>query len=370
MIIIDQKIVPKGWRRKKFEEIVVENKKSLIKVRDAKPLDKYPFFTNGEKVLGYSDFFVDGENIFMNTGGIAGVKFFNGKAAYSTDIYSFKAKNDAKYLYYILLNDIDKINKNFFSGSGLKHLQKSDFRKYELKFPATINEQKKIAEILSAIDEEIQKTDEIISRTEKLKKGLMQDLFTKGIGHTKFKKTKIGDIPERWEIKIFEEFATLQRGFDLPTKNRIPGEYPLVTSNGITSTHNESKVKAPGVVTGRSGTLGNVFYIENDFWPLNTTLYVKDFHNNNEKFVYYKIQSFGLARFGAGTGVPTLNRNIVHKEVIAIPDHAEQKKIADILSSTDDKININNIFKEKLTKLKKGLMRDLLSGGVRVNAKV
>jgi type I restriction enzyme S subunit len=240
----------------------------------------------------------------------------------------------------------------------------SQYQELEMLFPEK-EEQVKIADILGMVDEDIAKTVEVIERTEKLKRGLMQQLFTRGIGHTKFKETKIGQIPEGWEIKTFEEFAVLQRGFDLPVQDRQVGQYDLVTSNGVTDTNAEFKVKGPGVVTGRSGTLGSVFYIENNFWPLNTTLYIKDFHGNHEKFVYYKIKSFDVSRFGTGTGVPTLNRNIVHKEIVAVPKYAEQKKIAEILSTVDEKILVNKKLKEKLTLLKKGLMQDLLSGKVR-----
>lgn len=134
-----------------------------------------------------------------------------------------------------------------------------------------------------------------------------------------------------WQIKPLREVCALQRGFDLPTQNRIEGDYPLVSSSGIIDTHNEGPIKGPGVVTGRSGSIGNVFYIEDDFWPLNTVLYVKDFHDNEPRFVYYLLQYFDLKRFASGTGVPTLNRNFVHDERVAFPPLLDQKRIVAIL---------------------------------------
>jgi type I restriction enzyme, S subunit len=112
-----------------------------------------------------------------------------------------------------------------------------------------------------------------------------------------------------WQTKRFDEFCTLQRGFDLPTQDRKAGRFPLVSSSGISDTHTEAPVLAPGVVTGRSGSIGNVFYIEDSFWPLNTTLYVRDFHGNSPRFVYYMLIAFDLKKYAGGTGVPTLNRN-------------------------------------------------------------
>jgi len=90
-------------------------------------------------------------------------------------------------------------------------------------------------------------------------------------------------------------------------------------------------VKAPGVVTGRSGSIGNVFYVEDDFWPLNTVLYVKDFHGNDPRFVLHLLRKFDLGRFATGAGVPTLNRNFVHDEVVGVPPLAEQRRIVGIL---------------------------------------
>jgi type I restriction enzyme S subunit len=138
-------------------------------------------------------------------------------------------------------------------------------------------------------------------------------------------------MKEGWQTKKLADVATLQRGFDLPTQDRTYGEIPLVTSSGISDTVNKSAVCGPGVATGRSGSIGNVFFIDEDFWPLNTVLYVKDFHGNDPRFVFYLLQKFDLKRFATGTGVPTLNRNFVHDELVHIPPLPEQKRIVALL---------------------------------------
>lgn len=99
-------------------------------------------------------------------------------------------------------------------------------------------------------------------------------------------------------------------------------------SNGIGGYHSEYKAKGPGVVTGRSGTIGNLHYIEADYWPHNTALWVTDFKGNNPKFIYYLYQQFDLSRFGTGSGVPTLNRNDVHDALVFVPSISEQEKIS------------------------------------------
>ena len=132
---------------------------------------------------------------------------------------------------------------------------------------------------------------------------------------------------EGWAEVPLIEAVTLQRGFDLPVQDRSAGTVPIYAANGPVGTHNIARVKGPGVVTGRSGTIGKVHFVEKDFWPLNTSLYVKDFHGNDPKFVALLLKTLGLERYLAGTGVPTLNRNIVHEVVVTIPPLREQQRI-------------------------------------------
>ena len=144
-----------------------------------------------------------------------------------------------------------------------------------------------------------------------------------------------------WEQIKFGDFITLQRGHDLTREQFILGEYPVVSSTTIMGYHNEYKAKAPGVVIGRSGTLGEVQYIKTNYWPHNTSLYVKDFKGNNPKFVYYFLKNFGTEASGGGSAVPTLNRNNLNVLDVSIPDISSQNKIADILSAYDDLIENN-----------------------------
>ncbi|CAJ1775256.1 restriction endonuclease subunit S [Aeromonas jandaei] len=138
-----------------------------------------------------------------------------------------------------------------------------------------------------------------------------------------------------WPLVPLKDIATLKRGYDLPTQARKEGVIPIYAANGQNGQHNEAKIKGPGVITGRSGTIGKVHYTKNDFWPLNTALYVMNFHGNDPKWVFYLLQAFKLERFVEGAGVPTLNRNLVHGELIPLPPLEEQKRIATILDKAD-----------------------------------
>ena len=227
-------------------------------------------------------------------------------------------------------------------------------------------EQQKIASILTSVDEVIEKTEAHISKLQDLKKGMMQELLTNGIGHTEFKDSPVGSIPKGWDVGRFDSFCVLQRGFDLPAQDRKAGEHPVIGSNGIVGFHYEQRVNGPCVVTGRSGSIGQVMYFKKGVWPLNTSLYIKEFHNNHEKFVYYFLQLFDLSRYGTGTGVPTLNRNDVHMVTIAYPKYEEQKYISNILTSVDKRLTKNSEKLNGLKSIKKAIMQDLLTGKVRV----
>jgi type I restriction enzyme, S subunit len=136
------------------------------------------------------------------------------------------------------------------------------------------------------------------------------------------------------------DFITLKRGYDLPSGARTPGKYPIVSSSGITGTHSEFQVEGPGVVTGRYGTLGEVFFIPGPFWPLNTSLYVQNFKGNQPRFVNYYLQTILSASFNDAGAVPGVNRNTLHKLRVARPPK-DQKTIAAVLSAYDDLIEVN-----------------------------
>ncbi len=146
------------------------------------------------------------------------------------------------------------------------------------------------------------------------------------------------DVPEGWAAGQVLDFFQLQRGHDLPVQDRKPGPVPIIASNGVVGFHNQSQLAGPGVITGRSGTIGIVSFVEGAYWPLNTALYVRDFKGADPKFVYNFLQNFPLKDHSTGTGVPTLNRNDVHAIEVVFPPLDEQRRIAEVLQSVDEAI--------------------------------
>lgn len=162
-----------------------------------------------------------------------------------------------------------------------------------------------------------------------------------------------------WVENVVSQISPLQRGFDLPKAHMKKGKYPVVMSNGINGFHSEYRVKGPGVITGRSGTIGNVHFVEKDYWPHNTALWVTDFKGNHPAFIAILFKKIDLTRFGTGSGVPTLNRNDVHDHHVNVPKNKEQIKITSFFQSLDKLLTLHQQQYAKLTNLKKAMLEKM-----------
>lgn len=162
----------------------------------------------------------------------------------------------------------------------------------------------------------------------------------------------------KWRNAALGDMLELKRGYDLPQRERTRGEVPIVSSSGVTGYHSEVKVPGPGVVTGRYGTLGEVFYVAEDFWPLNTTLYVRDFKGNDPRFVSYFLRSVNFLSYSDKAAVPGINRNHLHQARVRYPaDLTEQRAIAHILGTLDDKIELNRRMNETLEEMARAIFK-------------
>jgi type I restriction enzyme S subunit len=162
-----------------------------------------------------------------------------------------------------------------------------------------------------------------------------------------------------WREVSLGEVIELKRGYDLPQRERTPGITPLISSSGLTDRHGVAMVKGPGVVTGRYGTLGKVFYISEDFWPLNTTLYVRDFKGNDPRFISYLLSSIDFLAYSDKAAVPGVNRNHLHEAKVRLPaDVSEQRAIATVLSALEDKIELNQQTNETLEAMARAIFKD------------
>lgn len=171
---------------------------------------------------------------------------------------------------------------------------------------------------------------------------------------------------KRWCQTTLGAVATLQRGFDLPYRDRKPGTVPVITSAGPADFHSDAQVRGPGVVTGRYGTIGEVFLVEEDFWPLNTTLYVKDFHGNDPRFVAYLLRTIDFRTHSGKSGVPGVNRNDLHQLPIRLPPLNQQRQIAGVLTDLECLLARLDTLIVKKRDLKQAAMQQLLTGRSRL----
>jgi type I restriction enzyme S subunit len=162
-----------------------------------------------------------------------------------------------------------------------------------------------------------------------------------------------------WTKSTIGAQATLQRGIDITKAAQRPGTVPVISSGGIASYHDTAAVSGPGVILGRKGVVGSVYYIDEDYWPHDTALWVKDFHGNHPRFVYYffKWLTPTITQMDVGSANPTLNRNHVHPIEVNWPPIPEQKRIAHILGTLDDKIELNRRMNATLEAMARALFQ-------------
>ena len=247
-----------------------------------------------------------------------------------------EASSDINFLLCSFLN-VDWKSKD--ESTGLPSLSKRAINETEVLVPDN-GEQRRIGAFFDRLDSLITLHQRKYDKLCVLKKSMLDKMFPKG--GSLYPEIRFAGFTDPWEQRKLGEVAPLQRGFDLPVSQMISGPYPVVMSNGVGGWHSKYAVKGPGVVTGRSGTIGGLQYIEGDFWPHNTSLWVTSFNGNEPKFIYWLYSSLNLERFGSGSGVPTLNRNDVHDQLIGVPCNiAEQRRIGAFFDRLDSLITLH-----------------------------
>ncbi len=388
-------MIPKEW------EIVGLG--NIVEVYDSKriPLSKmerreikgiYPYCgANG--IIDYiNDYIFDGEFVLLAEDGGSYNKF--GKTAYLMS-GKFWVNNHAHILNarkgtttnLFLLNVLNFFDLNpYIVGSTRTKMNQEQMRRIKLPLPP-LPEQQKIAEILSTVDKAIEKVDEAIKKTQKLKKGMMQELLTKGIGHKEFKNTEIGRIPKEWEIYKIKNIGNIITGKTPSTKNKVywNGNIPFITpadikqnkyiNNTKRNVSNEG-VRRIGYILPKEAVV--VVCIGSTIGKIGITSKesVTNQQNNsiickkkiNPHYVYYALllRNKILKSFSGIAAVPIINKTLFGNLEITIPPLPEQQKIAEILSTVDSRLEMLRKRKGKLERVKKGLMNDLLTGRKRV----
>ena len=284
-------------------------------------------------------------------------------------------------------NEVRKQFRYLATGTSVYGISRENIKKIKINIP-TIKEQEKIASILSTVDEQIDNVDALIEKNKELKKGLMQTLLTKGIGHTKFKKTEIGEIPEEWNIFKLSDCATIidslhetpeysESGFPMIRVVDVNGKaINTKLTNKVCETiykkfTKKYEPKQGDIIMSRVGSYGLVSYLKDSERVCLGQNIVIITTELCKKYLFYVLSSEyvknNIEKVTVGSSQKTLSLANINELKILIPSIKEQNKISLILSDIDEKIEKYENKKQKLEELKKGLMQQLLSGQIRVN---
>jgi type I restriction enzyme M protein len=330
-------------------EVIFEQKKSKIKVKTAKDTENgiYNFFTSGKNILKYKNFLVDGENIYLSTGGIASIKYFKGKASYSTDTFVINSKNEnslkTKLIFYFIENIIDDINKYCFKGQSLKHLQKTDFRNIKIPIPKKNIQE----EIVKAIEELEKKEEKNKKRVEELK-NKSENFFNENL--LSYNLVKLDDI------------LTLQNGKQLSENDRIDGNHFVYGGNGIIGKHNKYISKNETIAIGRVGAYcGVVHKTQPKSWITDNSMLVASFFQEiNLDFLYLSLVKLNLNQFASQSSHPNISQSVVLNKKIPLPSLFEQQKIVAQIEKIEQEISELEKINEIIPKQKEEVLKKYL----------
>ena len=335
----------------------------------------------------------DGDIVLARTGASTGASTYIKSppvAVFASYLVRLKAKPnfDSRFLAYYLKSEMfwDFIRGVLGDKSAQPNASASTMTQAPLRAPTSKDEQRAIAHILGTLDDKIELNRRMNETLESVARALFKSWFVdfdpvraKAEGRDpglpphiaalfpdRFEDSELGEIPKGWQVERLDSVVVLQRGFDLPVTRRTPGPYPVIAASGPSGTHSECMVRGPGVTTGRSGVLGRVFYVHDDFWPLNTSLWVKEFRRSKPAYAFHLLRRLDFGLFNAGSAVPTLNRNHVHNLPTLAPPAAIIDAFEEIATATLRRQRCNDVQAETLAALRDALLPKLISGEIRV----
>ena len=276
-------------------------------------------------------------------------------------------KLDSRFLHFYLLSQDwrNQVEANVVTGATVDRVPLTKVPTFNVNFPK-LSYQLRIADILSAYDDLIENNRRRIALLEDAARQLYKEWFVRlrfpGHEHVKV----IDGVPEGWEKLKLGEVLTLQRGFDLPIGSRLEGAVPVYGSTGVVGFHNTPKVEAPMIITGRSGSLGRVCFVSIPSWPLNTSLWVREFKRVTPWYAYFLLSELGLEKFNGGASVPTLDRNVAHAAGVSLPTESLRAVFDELARATFGMIENLKAQIGELAKARDLLLPRLMSGSLAV----
>lgn len=279
-------------------------------------------------------------------------------ALYVTDFNG----NDPKFTAYFLRNALKNCQSDKAAVPGI---DRNVLHELKVRVP-DLGVQLQIVDVLGAYDDLIDNNRRRIKLLEDSVRLLFDEWFVR-LRHPGHAPSGIIDgVPVGWSKVALDEVLLLQRGFDLPSQDREAGDVPIYGSTGIVGFHNKARVTGPGLVTGRSGSLGEVHFVAQDFWPLNTALWVKEFKRATPLFALHLLRGMRLEQYNGGVSVPTLDRKVVHKAEVLLPPAPIMARFESVADDVYRQINTLTAMNEKLRTARDLLLPRLMSGELAV----
>jgi len=377
-----------GWRGLKASEYTEEGpyliaNKHIINDKviweECDHLSEYRYQESPEIQLQQNDIIMSKDGTL---GRVAHLDVLPGSATINSTMMMIRVINDnlfSKFLYYFFQS---RYFKSFIyervSGSTVPHIFQRDMRMLKVILPP-IQEQQKIASKLTNVDNIIQLTKQIIDQLQLLRKGLLQQLFTKGIGHTEFKETKIGKIPKEWKLAKYSDVAEYINGYAFKPSDWQKRGLPIIRIQNLTNSNNDFNyfqgeidekyiVQEGDILFAWSATI-DIFKWKGTKAVLNQHIFKVIPKERIEKyFLYYAIKRFlnRIRKKVHGSTMKHFRRGELENNYLPLPSLPEQRRITSILLNIDEKIEMNYEYKRLMEKTKNGLMQDLLTGRKRV----
>ncbi len=377
-----------NWPLKRLDQLgYVSRGRSKHRPRDAAHLygGQYPFIQTGD--VKHSDLFIREFTQTYSDAGLAQSRLWPvgtlcitvAANIADTSILSFEAcfpdsvigfipdpvEADARFVKYSFDALLQRQYQNFSKGAAQDNLSQEKLLSIDFPVPK-IEMQTKIADVLAAYDAMIETNRRRIALLEQATRLLYEEWFVRfrfpGHEHAKF----INGLPDGWTRVPLGDVLTLKRGYDLPSSTRVDGEVPVVSSSGITGYHNQVQAKAPGIVTGRYGTLGQVYFVQRDFWPLNTALYVSDFKGLQPEFALHLLRNVLASWQSDKDAVPGIDRKVLHKFPVIVPPESLREQFSSFASYVYKQIFTLENASVKLENARDLLLPRLMSGEVEV----
>ncbi|EGR0774560.1 restriction endonuclease subunit S [Vibrio cholerae] len=297
-----------------------------------------------------------------------------------------RSKLDPHFLLYSFLSSDLQHQFNMHEGSGsvVSHIRVPDCSKFELNLPP-LNIQKEIADVLKKLDRKISVNQQTNQTLEEVAQAIFKSWFvdfdpvkakmngeqpegmdaaTASLFPEKLVESELGLIPEGWEPKQLKDILELAYGKALKKTDRVEGDVPVYGSGGLTGYHNQSLVEGPGIIVGRKGTVGSVYWEPKSFYPIDTVFYVKPKAGYSLNYCYLILQNLGLENMNTDAAVPGLNRNNAYRLEVVTPSQDVLKKFESLMHSFQSKVDSNNAENSSLETLRDTLLPKLLSGEI------